>query len=224
MQKNKFHFGPIRAATGTESPGGPPRPDRHEAMSAELAALFRDGQDEALAQAYDKFGGAVYHLALTSLGNTADAEDVVQFTFVGAWQGRQTYDPARGSLLGWLLGIARRKVVDRLRARAREDRSVESVKAVADPPALDTLPDHVIDRLIVADELAALPGDQRRVLELAFYDDLTHRQIAAVTGMPLGTVKSHLRRGLTRLRERWEVDGVANESRGSRRAGADRAR
>jgi RNA polymerase sigma factor (sigma-70 family) len=72
----------------------------------------------------------------------------------------------------------------------------------ADPAASD----HVIERLIVADALAGLSDEQRQVLALAFYDDLTHPQIADVTGLPLGTVKSHLRRGMATLRQRWEVD------------------
>src|SRR4051812_29940458 len=84
----------------------------------DLAVRFRDGSEEAVAEAYAQYGAAVYHLARTAIGNDADAEDVVSSVFVGAWQGRETYDPALGSLLGWLLGIARRKVVDRLRARA----------------------------------------------------------------------------------------------------------
>lgn len=192
-------------------------------MSAEveLAEHFRAGDEHALRIAYDRYGGAVLHLAGRVLANRADAEDVTQATFVAAWQGRATYDPERGGMLSWLLGIARRKAVDRLRSAAREGRAVEVVRALPEPDAGDTDPERVLDRLIVADELALLPAEQRRTLELAFYDDLTHPQISAVTGLPLGTVKSHIRRGMARLRERWEVDGAAP---GSRSAGPSRAR
>jgi RNA polymerase sigma factor (sigma-70 family) len=176
----------------------------------EFLAQFRAGDERALRQAYDRYGPAVHHLATRSLVNAADADDVTQATFVAAWLGRKTYDPARGSLLGWFLGIARRKVVDHVRAAARESRIAASVRQVTDPVPVDSAPDRVVERLVVADEIAQLPREQRRVLELAFYDDLTHPQIAAVTGLPLGTVKSHLRRGMQRLRRRWEVDGVAS--------------
>jgi RNA polymerase sigma factor (sigma-70 family) len=179
----------------------------------ELAEHFRDGDEHALRIAYDRYGGAVFHLATRLLANRMDAEDVVQATFVAAWQGRDTFDPDRGGLLSWLLGIARRKAVDRMRGMARENRVAETVRALPDPPPVDESPDRVLDRLVVADELAQLPDDQRRTLELAFYDDLTHPQISAVTGLPLGTVKSHIRRGMASLRRRWEVDGAAFGSR-----------
>jgi RNA polymerase sigma-70 factor (ECF subfamily) len=187
----------------------------------ELAERFRTGDEAALRCAYDRYGGAVFHLATRSLANRADAEDVTQATFVAAWQGRGTFDPERGSMLGWLLGIARRKVVDRLRVMAREHRAAESVRALPEPAAPADSPERVLDRLVVADELAQLPTEQRRTLELAFFDDLTHPQISAVTGLPLGTVKSHIRRGMARLRQRWEVDGAAF---GPRSAGHSRAR
>ena len=172
-----------------------------------LVAAFQGGDPAALRQIYDRFGGAVFHLAVRSLGSKADAEDVTQATFVAAWQAREGFDPSRGSLLGWLLTIARRRVVDRLRAAARENRVEDAVRALPLPADPADAPERVVDRLVLADELARLPAEQRRVLELAFYDDLTHERIAAVTALPLGTVKSHIRRGMARLRRRLEVDG-----------------
>jgi RNA polymerase sigma-70 factor (ECF subfamily) len=186
-----------------------------------FVVLFRAGDERALRQAWERYGPAVLHLAMRSLASAADAEDVTQATFVAAWMGRAGFDPERGSLLGWLLGIARRKVIDQIRASARDDRITDSVKRMTGAAPVEPPPDRVVERLVMADEMARLPGEQRRVLELAFYDDLTHPQIAAVTGLPLGTVKSHLRRGMARLRDRWEVDGVAS---GARTAGAPRAR
>ena len=180
-----------------------------------LAARFAAGDDTALREAYDRFGASVYHLALGSMRVAADAEDVTQATFVAAWLGRETYDPERGGLAGWLLGIARRKVIDRLRVMAREARDAAVARQYAPLATAEASSDRVIDRMIVANELAQLPEEQRTVLQLAFYDDLTHSQISAATGLPLGTVKSHLRRGMARLRQRWEVDRAAPGLRAS---------
>ena len=188
----------------------------------ELGERFRLGDEMVLRELYDRYAGLVHQVGVACLPSRSDAEDVTQATFVAAWRGRQTYDPDRGSLAGWLLGIARRQAVDRLRALGREQNSVDAVRRQA-PAAYpsELAPERVIDRIVVLDELRRLSDEQRRVVELAFFDDLTHVQIAGVTGLPLGTVKSHLRRGLERLRSRWEVDGAAH---GSRPAGASRTR
>jgi RNA polymerase sigma factor (sigma-70 family) len=186
----------------------------------ELAERLRAGDETALREAYDRHGSAVLYLAQRLLGNRSDAEDVTQVTFVAAWLGRDGFDPEKGTLLGWLLGIARRKVVDRIRVAAREQRTTETMQAQQPAPVAEESPERIVDRLVVADELGRLPEEQRRTLELAFYDDLTHPQIAAATGLPLGTVKSHIRRGMANLRRRWEVDGAPS---GSRSAGSSRA-
>ncbi|MFB9446817.1 sigma-70 family RNA polymerase sigma factor [Dactylosporangium vinaceum] len=190
--------GPDTGRAGGRPPGEPD----------ELAAAFHRG-DDVLGLVYQRYAPAVFHLATRTLRTAADAEDVTQGTFVAAWQGRTGFDPDRGTLLGWLLGIARRKVVDHLRAAGRHDRATESARRDAPSAASPAPADELVDRLVLADELARLPAEQRRVLRLAFYDDLTHTQIAAITELPLGTVKSHLRRGMARLRERWEVDVAA---------------
>jgi RNA polymerase sigma factor (sigma-70 family) len=202
-------------------PADPPDPDKESDDEAEFAARFRAGDEHALREAYDRCGSAVFHLAGRMLPTSADAEDATQATFVAAWIGRESFDPSRGSMLGWLLGIARRKVIDQIRRAAREDRIADSVKRMTGSSPTEAASDRVVDRLVVAAELSNLPDEQRRVLELAFYDDLTHQQIAAITRLPLGTVKSHLRRGMARLRRRWEVDGAAP---GTRSAGAPGAR
>ena len=101
-----------------------------------------------------------------------------------------------------MIGITRRQVADRLSARFRERTEHDLAGSSPAPPPLAD--QQVVDAMMVAAELAQLPPNMRTVLQLAFFDDLTHPQIAAVTGLPLGTVKSHLRRGLERLRRGWQ--------------------
>jgi RNA polymerase sigma factor (sigma-70 family) len=174
-----------------------------------LADAFSQGRPDALARVYQRFGSLIYSIALRSLAAGPDAEDVTQQVFVSAWRGRDGFDPGRGTLGGWLVAIARNKVADALRERQRDSRVLIKVAggAAADVPEVPS--DRVVERIVLADELAQLPEAQRLVMVLAFYSDLTHEQIARVLGLPLGTVKSHIRRGLLRLRSRLEADGVA---------------
>ena len=207
----------MHAHTLVTAPAPPARPHDVPAVpdpaldaptpETELARRFRDGDPAALRAASDRHARVVFALALRALGTHHDAEDLTQQVFIRAWRARTTLNTARGALGGWLVGITRRQIADRLSERAREHRVVERV-ALARPCPAASLSDRVIDGIIVADEMSTLPPQQRTVLRLAFFDDLTHQQIAARTGLPLGTVKSHLRRGLERLRRRWEVDGA----------------
>jgi RNA polymerase sigma factor (sigma-70 family) len=182
-----------------------PASDEQRVGDAALALdrRFRAGEAVALRDAYDRHGGVVYGIALRCLGKHHDAEDVTQQVFVRAWRGRTTFDPSRGSLGAWLVGITRRQVAERLAHRVREHRAADLVGRAGDPADPQEVSDQVVDAVVVADELERLAPQVRAVLRLAFFDDLTHQQIAAVTGLPLGTVKSHLRRGLERLRRGW---------------------
>lgn len=177
-----------------------------------LARRFVEGDETALRELYDRWGALVHHLARRCLPSPHDAEDLTQQVFVAAWRGRRTYDPGLGTLPAWLTGIARRQVADRLRAVARERRATDAAELEAGGHGhpVDEPAERVLDRLVVAEELARLADEPRRVVELAFYDDLTHTQIAKVTGLPLGTVKSHLRRSIERLRGRMEVGRAAS--------------
>ena len=206
-----------RPATTRTAPehGGPElsSPDTavDDADVALLGRRFADGDEEALAEAYRRWSTLVHTIALRSLGNRADAEDVTQQVFVGAWRGRHRFDPDRARLPAWLVGITRHSVADAHEARSRVRRSEQAVAASAPNPG--TTEDdvrQVADRVLVADELRRLGDPGRTILELAFFRDLTHVQIAEELDLPLGTVKSHVRRSLIRLRDRMEVDGAAH--------------
>lgn len=172
-----------------------------------LGRAFAGGDERALREAYDRWGGLVLAFCVRSLDSRADAEEATAQVFVKAWRGRTGYDPARASLGAWLMGIARREVVEVHRSAARDRRLREALAAL--PLQTETSPDELVDRLLVADEIARLPPEQRTAVSLAFYDGLTHGQVATAMDVPLGTAKSHIRRGLSVLRTRLEADGAA---------------
>ncbi len=170
-----------------------------------LARAFAAGDEAALEELYRDVSSLVYSLALRALDSTADAEDVTQQTFVSAWRGRGNYDPDRGDLRGWVVGIAKRRIADALAARARESRREEAVQHIH----ATTVDEHA-DKVLLACEVEALGDPRKTIIALAYYEGATHEQISQRLGMPLGTVKSHLRRSLIELRNRWEVSDVAS--------------
>jgi RNA polymerase sigma factor (sigma-70 family) len=198
---------PVAEDRGEARPGAPDPDDR------ELGRRFAAGDEQALALAYARFAGQIHGMAVRAFGPGPDAEDVTQQTFVSAWTGRAGYRPDKGPLPGWLVGVARHKIADTWARRERQRRETEAAmsEAQAAPDRRGTagVDTQVADRVLVLEELDLLGQPQRGIIELAFFEDLTHAQIAARTGIPLGTVKSHIRRTLERLRTRLEVDGAA---------------
>lgn len=195
---------------GRPAPGGDEPEDAADTAERDrlLAAAFAEGTDEGLRGAFERWGPLVHGLAARALRDAAEAEDVTQQVFVAAWQGRARYRPDDGPLGAWLVGITRHKLADAHAARERRRRVVERSTEVAPretgPGAADGQVEDLVDRVVVAEHVAALGEPSRQIVRLAFFADLTHVQIAEQLRMPLGTVKSHIRRSLRRMREQME--------------------
>lgn len=177
--------------------------DGHDADAA-VEADFVAGAPGALEAVYRRYATMVYTFALRAAGPDL-AEEVTQDVFVTAWRSAPGFDPARGSLAGWLLGIARHKVADGFRRRQRATARLERVAAQPPPRPADAADlDRLAERLVLDDALDQLAPAAREAVELAFHSDLTHQQIAERTGQPLGTVKARIRRSLAQLRRHLE--------------------
>jgi len=181
-----------------------------EAADRELTERFALGHESAIRDIYERWSSLVYTIALRSTRNNADAADVTQLVFIAAWKGRAGFDPNSGALPAWLLGICRRKIADFYSAKVRVEIAASATVKGADAHTLhhvrtDSI-ETIIDRVVLADELARLGDPQQKIMELAFFNDLTHIQIASVLDLPLGTVKSHIRRSLDRLKTRLEAN------------------
>jgi RNA polymerase sigma factor (sigma-70 family) len=181
---------------------------RNDAVPADDAgAAFAAGAEGSLERVYADASALVYTLAVRALGDSHEAEDVTQQTFVSAWRARDTYDPSRGEVRGWIVGIARKRIADALERRRREVRNLDAVRSAS---AEGTSVEADLDEVLLAYELETLGDPRATIMGLAFIHGQTHEQIAQSLNMPLGTVKSHIRRSLITLRNRWEVSDVAS--------------
>jgi len=175
------------------------------AEDREAVVRMIDGDQNGLAALYDRHGRFVYSLALRIVRDQADAEDVTQDVFVQVWRQADRFDPARGSVVGWMLTITRARAIDVLRRRGTRPASVGDVAAFDtsdDTPGQDMQIAWAQRTREVRTALDSLPLLQRLAVELAFFDGLTHAQIAEQLDVPLGTVKTRVRHGLLRLRDR----------------------
>src|SRR5579863_2523875 len=158
------------------------------------------GDESALASLYDRYAGVIYSVTNRILRDTGAAEEVVQDIFYQLWRSASQFDLARGSLPGWLLVIARNRAIDRLRGRSRKLLE-ETMEPVATALALDTSAAQAEAMAKVRAALGSLPANQREALELAYFEGLTHTEIADRTGEPLGTVKTRLRTAVQSLKK-----------------------
>lgn len=177
----------------------------------ELMEALPRGDERALGTLYDRHGSRLFALCLRILRDPTEAEELTGDIFLELWRRPERYDPQRGNLLAYLITLTRSRAIDRLRARKRDrrifvdqdDAAARREAAPAATPLEDVAARECRDR--VGRAIATLAPEQRRAIELAFYDGLSHSEIAAALREPLGTVKSRIRNGLVRLRDSLRI-------------------
>ena len=164
-----------------------------------LLSAIQSGSQDAMSTFFDRYSKMVYSVALRVLHDSSEAQDVMQEIFIQVWRNPRAYDAARGSLAGWLVVVARNRAIDQLRRRKP-----------ADPVELFTLPSSMnlaqeAERALLLEKIRkamdGLPAEQRNAIELAFFEGLSHSEIAEKTGDPLGTVKTRIRLALMAIRK-----------------------
>jgi RNA polymerase sigma-70 factor (ECF subfamily) len=168
-----------------------------------MVTALKAGDQSAVAQLYDRYSAVVYAVALRVLGDTGAAEDVLQEVFLQLWRNPGAFDAARGSLAPWLAVIARNRAIDFLRKRKPETDLEDVIISVAPDLARDA------DRARAAEKvrgvIGTMPPPQRSVLEMAYFEGMSHSEIASKTGEPLGTIKTRIRAGLITLRKAFQT-------------------
>jgi len=171
---------------------------------ARRADRIRDGDAGALGELYDRHAAAALAVAIRIVGGRAEAEDVVHDAFVAVWRKIDRFDAQRGSLRAWLLTVVRNRAIDRVRARRTavdvDDADERSLLRTGPNPTWDA----ALDRAAASDlrqAMDALPDEQRRAVELAYFEGYTYREVAEITGVPPGTANGRLRLALAKLRE-----------------------
>lgn len=171
---------------------------------ADLVRLIGRRLEEAIGELYDRYAAMLLGLAQRILGSREDSEEVLQEVFVRVWESPERYDPRRSSVSTWLVLLVRSRSIDRLRNRKVVERTLAGAKAENPEPHTSSRGlENVLSterRSRVAEELAKLPAEQRRVIDLAFFRGMTQTEIAGATGIPLGTVKTRTLLAMKKLR------------------------
>jgi RNA polymerase sigma-70 factor (ECF subfamily) len=171
---------------------------------AELLHAIARGDESALAALYDRYHSILLGLLLRILHSRVEAEDVLQEVFLQIWQRAANFDEARGRAFTWMVTLARSRAIDRLRALQSRQRADDTAFLRDAPDSVgDAVEDvhHAEQREIVRAALAEIPEEQRRTLLLAYFEGLTQSEIAEQLGQPLGTVKTRMRSGMSKLRD-----------------------
>jgi RNA polymerase sigma-70 factor, ECF subfamily len=166
---------------------------------AELLQRIRRGNEGAMAELYDRFSAVVFSAALRVLGEASQAEDVLQEVFLQLWRNPSAFDSNRGSLAAWLAVIARHRAIDHLRRRRPETDFEEVVLSV--DPQLDSQAARAEAIGRIRAVMETMSDEQRGAMEMAFFEGLTHTEIAEKTGEPLGTIKTRIRSALIAIRK-----------------------
>jgi RNA polymerase sigma-70 factor (ECF subfamily) len=176
----------------------------HSLADEDLMGLVQDGDARAFEVIFDRHSDVAFSLAYRMCGRRAMAEDVVQEAFLSLWRSGARYDRARGSVRSWVLGVVHNRAIDLFRrdtVRAGKDVSDEdAVQRLASDESIEREVQRREDATHVRAALAELPGEQRQVVELAYFGGFSHSQIAEMLSLPTGTVKGRMRLGLTKLR------------------------
>jgi len=189
----------------------PIHPPGVKSPDSALVALAASGDERALGDLYDRYGGMAYSLACAIVGEHADAEEVVADAFAQIWRSASGFDSARGSVAAWVATITRTRALDLVRSRKRRARVLEEAAVVTDEgetlvlaptvEAADRGAEQSETSAIVRRSLDDLPAAQRRVIELAYFGGFSQSEIAAQLSEPLGTVKTRMRTAMEKLRQ-----------------------
>ena len=178
-------------------------PEQAQTADVQVLKAVARGDEQALAQLYDRYGGILLGLLVRILNSREEAEDVLQEVFLQVWRRAGDFDEERGKPFTWLVTLARSRGIDRLRSLGARDRVAQASARESSDEISDAASDtfRSEQRELVTSALAQLPDEQKRPLALAYYDGLTQSEIAAKLDAPLGTVKTRMRAGMIKLRE-----------------------
>ena len=193
----------------TSRPAAPQsRLTQHEVRWRSYLQGIREGRAESLGLLYDETSSLLLGLAVRVLRDSADAEEVVLDVYQQVWRSASTFDPSRGSVMGWLTMVTRSRSIDRLRSggarRARETPIENKLDLPSDEPVPESQSIFAQERRLIRRAIDELEPDQREAIELAFFRGLTHVEVAEALGAPLGTIKTRIRSGMRKLREAFE--------------------